>query len=119
MNRCHLHFSRRLCLWALALATPVAWAQSAPPVRPFPPTAQRGAMVITAPPELLMDDKPARLSPGARIWGANRMMALSGSLVGQKLLVNYVREPLGLIHEVWILTEAEAQLPAPKAPTTP
>jgi hypothetical protein len=29
--------------------------------------------------------------------------------VGKNLLVNYVREPHGLVHEVWILTEDEAR----------
>jgi hypothetical protein len=34
---------------------------------------------------------------------------MSGSIVGQNLLVNFVREPNGLVHEVWILNEAEAK----------
>jgi hypothetical protein len=86
-------------------------------VRRFPAHTQRGAFVVTAPPNVTVDGKPERLSPGARIWGANRMMVMSATIVGQNLLVNYVREPLGLIHEVWILNEAEAALPLPpKAP---
>jgi hypothetical protein len=82
-------------------------------VRPFPSKAQRGAMVITQPPEMLLNGKSERLSPGARIHGVNNMLVMSGALVGQNLLVNYVREPLGLIHEVWILNEAEAKIPLP------
>ncbi|APW44059.1 hypothetical protein [Rhodoferax saidenbachensis] len=105
--------SRQLALAAavLGLALP-AFAQDAP-VRPFPPKAERGAMVITNPPDLVLNGKTARLSPGARIRGANNMLVMSGALVGQNLLVNYVLEPNGLVHEVWILTEAEAKLVRP------
>ena len=124
MNRCNYLASpdRRtltqratsLLVGALLCAlAPATFAQNAPP-RPFPAKAQRGVMVVVQPPELLINDRPERLSPGARIRGPNNMMVMSGALVGQKLLVHYVREPLGLIHEVWILTEAEAALELPK-----
>jgi hypothetical protein len=66
-------------------------------------------MVITNPPELVMNGRPERLSPGARIRNANNMLVLSGALVGQNLLVNFVREPNGMVHEVWILTPDEAR----------
>lgn len=79
-------------------------------VRPFPANAKRGVMQITQPPELLLDGVPDRLSPGSRIRGTNNMLVLSATLAGQTLLVNYVREPMGLIHEVWVLTEAEAKV---------
>jgi len=81
--------------------------------RPFPPTAVRGILTVTQPPEVLMDGKADRLSPGARIRGANNMLVMSGALMGQAMRVNYTREPNGYIHEVWILTEAEASLPPP------
>jgi len=100
----------------LGVLAPAALAQTPEP-RPFPPKAQRGVMVMAQPPELYINDQPERLSPGARIRGPNNMLVMSGALVGQKLLVHYVREPLGLIHDVWILTEAEAakELPKPAA----
>jgi len=85
-------------------------------VRPFPANALRGTMQITQPPELLMDGKYARLSPGARIRGDNNMLVMSGAIAGQSLVVNYVRDPLGLIHEVWILNATEAQQKMPGAP---
>ena len=105
--------SRRLALAAavLGFALPVLAQQA--PVRPFPPKAERGAMVITNPPDLVLNGKPARLSPGARIRSVDNMMVMSGALVGQNLLVNYVLESNGLVHEVWILTEAEAKLVRP------
>jgi hypothetical protein len=85
--------------------------------RPFPATALRGALVVTQPPEVLINGAPDRLSPGSRIRGANNMLQMSAALVGQKLLVHYTREPSGLVHDVWILTPDEA---ARKPwPTTP
>jgi hypothetical protein len=76
--------------------------------RPFPPEALRGELVVTAPPEVLLNQKPQRLAPGARIRdGANRVV-LSGSLLGQKLLVHYTRFPDGQLRDVWLLTAAEA-----------
>jgi hypothetical protein len=82
-------------------------------MRPFPPSTLRGAMTVTQPPELVMNGKGERLSPGARIHGANNMLVMSGSIVGQNLLVNFVRESNGLVHEVWILTEDEAKQALP------
>ena len=81
--------------------------------RPFPPTAMRGILTVTQPPEVLMDGKADRLSPGARIRGANNMLVMSGALMGQAMRVNYTREPNGYIHDVWVLTDAEASLPPP------
>ncbi|MDO8450142.1 MAG: hypothetical protein Q7T10_15200 [Rhodoferax sp.] len=77
--------------------------------RQFPPAAKRGTMVVTAPPQVLINGAVAQLSPGARIRGVTNMMVMSASLVGSSVLVNYVRDPLGLVHEVWILSEQEAQ----------
>lgn len=91
---------------SLWLALPgAAQAQTA---RPFPATALRGSFMVVQPPEVLLNGEPARLSPGARIRGANNMLQMSGALVGQKLLVHYTRETAGLVHDVWILTPEEA-----------
>lgn len=68
-------------------------------------------MVVTNTPDLLLNGKAERLSPGARIRSDNNMLVMSAALTGQNLLVNYTREPHGLIHEVWILNAAEAQIP--------
>jgi len=122
MNRCIHRSFWRSCV-ALLVAAPLGLmhvnvlAQSnasnemaQPAVRAFPAKALRAALVVTQPPEILIDGKPERLSPGARIRGANNMMVMSGALVGQQYLVHFVREPMGLVHEVWILTEAEARI---------
>ena len=81
--------------------------------RPFPPNAVRGILTVTQPPEVLMNGKADRLSPGSRIRGTNNMQVMSGALVGQAMRVNYTREPNGYIHDVWVLTDAEASLPPP------
>ena len=120
MNRCNAPVSRapsrrRLCHTAL-LATLLglsALASAQVTVRPFPETAERGTMVVTYPPIIQLNGKPDRLSPGSRIRGPNNLLILSGSIVGQPLLVNYVRTPTGEVHDVWVLTEAEASLKLP------
>ena len=116
MNRCKPFASARpwLAAAALALATLPAFAQSAL-VRPFPATALRGTMVVTQPPVITMDGKPAQLSPGARIKAANNLLVMSSALIGQELTVNYTVEQLGLVHDVWILNEAEAALKRKRA----
>ena len=93
------------CLASLA-AMPVA-AQSL--ARQFPAAALRGTLEVTTPPDILLNGRPERLSPGARIRGLSNTLVMSASLVGQPVLVNYLRDPLGLVHEVWILSAAEAQ----------
>ena len=116
MNRCipSAPTSRRLALAALLLASLVGTA-SAQQVRDFPPNALRGKLLVTAPPQVMLDGKADQLSPGARIRNPHNMFIMSGSLVGQDLVVNYVREGSGLIHEVWLLTPAEAALKRPGA----
>ena len=99
-----------LTLPLLGLAT---LAQAQVNVRPFPPNAQRGTMVVTYPPIIQMDGKADRLSPGSRIRGTNNLLVLSGTLVGQSVVVNYVRNTTGEVHDVWILTDAEAALKLP------
>ena len=102
----------------LALATvAAAWPATAQTSRPFPATALRGELVVTQPPEVLLNGRPARLSPGARIRGADNMQQMSGALVGVPLLVHYTREPSGGVHNVWILTTDEAaRKPWPSTP---
>ncbi|MBX3656868.1 MAG: hypothetical protein KF740_00380 [Ramlibacter sp.] len=76
--------------------------------REAPAEVKRGELVITQPPEVTLDGKPDRLSPGARIRNTQNLLVLSGSVVGQTLPVVYRRDSAGLIHEVWVLTADEA-----------
>ncbi len=101
-----------LALSHLPAAAEPEFLPTAPPAaRPFPAKALRAALVVTDTPNVLVDGHPERLSPGARIYGANNMLVLSASITGQNLLVNLVRDHQGLVHQVWILTEAEARQP--------
>lgn len=107
MNRCPPALVTR-ALAALLMAAPLlAHAQSG--TRDFPPKALRGAMTVVQPPNVLMDDRPTRLSPGARIRSTNNSLVMSSSLLNQEVVVNYTTDHRGQIQNVWILTEAEAK----------
>jgi hypothetical protein len=122
MNRCIRTFGALTLL--AATFSPLGYAQVASTsttvlsdgngntatVRNFPPKVQRGTLIVTAPPDVTLNGKPDRLSPGARIRGTNNMLAMSGVLIGQSLVVNYLREPNGMLHDVWILTALEAKI---------
>lgn len=111
MNRCNRLPPR------LLLAAMVAWASLSLPLTPSalaqgiqrsaPKDVVLGQMIVTAPPEITLDGKPDRLSPGSRIRDLNNMQVLSGGLVGKTLPVVYKRDAAGLVHEVWILTADE------------
>nr|WP_145550877.1 hypothetical protein [Variovorax boronicumulans] len=102
MNRCRT----KIALLTTLLAATVAPAQ----VREFPAAALRGTFQVTQPPEILLDGKADRLSPGARILGVRNELVLSASIVGERLVVNYTREPNGMVHQVWLLNQQEAAL---------
>jgi hypothetical protein len=113
MNRCHpalkgfsLGLMSLLVCFVTLAPEPLA-AQGL--VRQFPAAAKRGTLQVTQPPNILINGLPERLSPGARIKNSNNMIVLSGGLIGQAVLVNYLRDPQGQIHEVWMLNPAEAQ----------
>jgi hypothetical protein len=94
-----------LLLVCLALLAGAAFAQGMQ--RTAPKDVVLGRMTVAQPPEIAMDGKPDRLSPGARIRNLNNMLVLSGSIAGQTLPVVYRRDAAGLVHEVWQLTEDE------------
>jgi len=97
----------RCALLTAALAA-TALPSAAQLQRNFPATALRGELLLTQPPEALLNNRPARLAPAARIRGADQMLVLSGALVGAPLLVNYTLDTTGLVLDVWVLTPAEA-----------
>lgn len=120
MNRCPPRLAGALvALAALAAALPAAAqtaADSKPTVRTFPAAALRGEMVVSpTPPVITLDGKADRLSPGARIRGIDNMGVTSGTLVNQTAVVNYLREPAGNVHEVWILSSEEIKLKRPNS----
>jgi hypothetical protein len=96
------------CVVALTAAVVFATGACAQNVqRGFPATALRGEIAFGQPPELLLNGQPARLSPAARIRGLNNLLVMSGALMGGRAVVHYVIDSLGLVQDVWILTEAE------------
>ncbi|MEO7887492.1 MAG: hypothetical protein ABI893_14175 [Polaromonas sp.] len=117
MNRCSFRFTPLLLALAAsagllglpALAQTDSTEVVKPNVRKFPAKAVRGEMVVVAPPVISMNGKQDRLSVGSRIRDINNHFALSGALLNQKLVVNYTRDNLGQVHEVWILNQEEAK----------
>lgn len=98
MNRC------AFAAVALAVAAGGALAQT----RNFPATALRGDFTVSSAPEVVLNNKAARLAPGARIRGANNLLLLPAGITRQRLLVNYTLDLHGQILDVWVLTPAEA-----------
>jgi hypothetical protein len=76
-------------------------------VREAPKDVRPGRLVVTAAPQITLDGKPDRLSPGARIRDLNNMLVLSAGITGQDIPVVYRRDAAGLVHEVWVLTPDE------------
>ena len=87
-----------------------------PNTRQFPKEARRGVLVVLASPEIALDSKPDRLSPAVRIRDINNNLVLSGTLANQRLVVNYVRDNTGLVHNVWLLNSEEIKQKMPGMP---
>ncbi len=81
-----------------------AWAD-----RPIPPHAKRGTMTPAYHPDILIDGKPRRLAPSARIFNQDNLIELPASLRGADIVVKYEEDRDGLIVNVWILTPEEAR----------
>ena len=100
------------------LAVPVAAHAQELVMRNFPATALRGQIAFGIAPEIVVNGKiPARLSPGARIRGTNNLLVMSAALTGQTWRVNYTIDPLGQVHDVWILRPDELVRPWPTTPS--
>ncbi len=84
-------------------------AQAQAVQRSFPAKALRGSLQVLQPPLVTMDDRPTRLAPGARILDASNKVVRPAALVNRLLTVNYTLDSRGQVHQVWLLTEAEAK----------
>jgi hypothetical protein len=105
------------CVTLAALLAAVALPALAQTSRPFTAQTLRGELVVTQPPEVLLNRQPARLAPGARIRGADNLLVMSGAIVGQRLVVNYTLDLSGHLLNVWVLTPTElARQPWPTTP---
>ncbi len=118
MNRCFLSLlGLMLSTFVLAqdqLSAPLPANETVlqtgtPGLRKFPANALRGRMRVVQAPEILIDGKPERLSPGSRIRDTQQRMVMSASVTNIEFIVNFVRNPRGEVHEVWILNELEAK----------
>jgi hypothetical protein len=105
MNRC----ARRTFLAATAAlcSLPLIHTAHAQGIRSFPANALRGEVQVTQTPELLLNGKPARLAPGARIRGQDNMLVMSGAITGQRFKAHYTVDISGLLLDVWVLTPQE------------
>jgi len=101
-----------------ALAAPLAQAQQAelPRSPPIAAHAQRGVLRVVQPPQALLNGQPVLLAPGARIRDRSNLLVVTGALLNQDVLVRYTVDTLGLVHEIWVLTDAEAAQPVPARP---
>jgi hypothetical protein len=109
----HSHWIHTMlrCALSIVLTASIVMPAAAQVQRNFPANALRGVVQFGNPPELLLNGKPARLAPGARIRGENNMLQMSGSLVGAKAVVNYtIERQSGLLLDVWVLTADEARV---------
>lgn len=113
MNRCTSSTIAPLLLAAAALlvAAAAALPTAAQAQRMFPMKVQRGTITFTGTREAVVNDKTEKLAPGVVVRTERNTVALSGALRGKTFTVNFVRDPMGLVREVWILTPAEAARP--------
>jgi hypothetical protein len=109
MNRCtKSRAGSAFAAFLAGLLLTFALAASAQGIRrEAPKDVVLGRMTVDLPPQITLDGKPDRLSPGSRIRDLNNMLVLSGRLAGKTFPVVYRRDAAGLVHEAWILTEAE------------
>ncbi|MGA0609573.1 hypothetical protein [Caldimonas sp. KR1-144] len=117
MNRCDVRAGAlALALIASTIAVSLPTAASAQEVvqRNFPRNALRGEVVVLSESEALLNGKPVRLAPGLRLRGPNNLLLVSGAAQGQKFLAHYTVDTYGLINNLWVLREDEAQRLWPK-----
>ena len=106
MNRWTRRALSGLVLFVISAAAATAFAQGLTREAPRDVTPAIIAIGHT-PPDITVNGKPDRLSPGSRIRDVNNMLVLSGSLAGKSVYTVYKRDAAGLVHEVWMLTAAE------------
>lgn len=90
-------------LW-LPVTSGLAQAQAL--FRVFPGPAELAVFTPQNHPEILINQKPARLSPGALIRNTENRIVLLGSLQGD-YAVSYTKDFLGEVNLVWLLTPPE------------
>jgi hypothetical protein len=84
--------------------------------RTFPSDVERGEMTVVQGTVVQMGSAQEKLAPGARIFNLHNRVQLPVTLAGQKQLVNFRRNAMGQISEVWLLSMQEAQTAPRKNP---
>jgi hypothetical protein len=85
--------------------------------RNFPVNTLRGRMMITAFPQMELDGHAEQLAPGVRIRDVRNINIQPASITGVYLAVNYRRDGMGLVNDVWILTPTESSAARAQAST--
>ncbi len=116
MNRCaQLSLALALAGTLAALAPQPASAQVIQ--RNFPQNALRGQIVFGTPPIITLNGNVTHLPSGYRIHGLNNLLVMTAPLVGGSFVVDYTLDLNGQVHEVWMLSAAEAaKTPWPATP---
>lgn len=117
MNRCRPLLGLALLAASFLLLLPAQAQVNNSGVREFPKEALRGKLRVTAAPDILLNDKADRLSPGSRIRDLQGNIVMSGAIAGNEYMVNYTRDNSGLVHNVWILNAAEIKEKRPGMPS--
>ena len=118
MKRCTTPLAAALALGCAALLPLTAGAQFTPSTaagtRNFPGAALRGTLALGEQGQAWINGQPVRLAPGLRIFSRENTLVFAHTLIGHKRWVNYLIEPsTGMLHTVWLLTDAEAAQPRP------
>ena len=95
------------CLVLAATLVAAALPAAAQMQRAFPQDALRGEVAVGSPPEIAVNGRAARLSPGARIRDQNNMLAMSAALSGKRFTAHYTIDTNGNVRDVWILRPDE------------
>ena len=90
----------------LCLPATSGLAQAQALFRVFPGPAELAILTPQNHPEILINQKPARLSPGALIRNTENRIVLLGSLQGDYAM-SYTKDFLGEVNLVWLLTPPE------------
>lgn len=84
--------------------------------RRFPRNALRGEIIFTNHPEITLNGKPTRLSPGGRVRDTANMNALPTALAGNRAVVHYTVDQMGFVNNAWVLTREELAKLWPRTP---
>lgn len=101
-----MHRRTLLSLAASALLAP--WSGRAAG-RDIPAEAKRGTLTPGWFPDILLDGKPRRLAPAARIFNQDNLIEVPAALRGRDLAVCYTENADGDVDRVWLLTPEEAR----------